>query len=500
MPEWEKAPPVDTGSEWQSAPPVNQTNLRIEETMRRHGIDPLGLALSRLPLPGVGLPGVGLGEAATQMATGSAAGVASGLAGLAAPVFGLNPANTVREFQEAFTYQPRTEAGQTVSEAVNAPMAGIERFADWVGEKAAPGAGPIGATAAKTGVLAAPALAGLRRAPTAPLSQRQRVLQQSQERGYVATPSQAGKASVLEGFGGKLKLERSASIRNQQVSNRLAKEALGLAEGTELTPQVLQQVRSFATPVYETLRGMGQLEVLPKHHNAIEVAVRNFRKVAEETPALANKDVLKIADDLKRDSMDSGTVVSGIRLLRDKADAAYRSGETGLGKSYKEMAATLEQVLEDHLSKAPNPALFNEFRRARELIAKSYTVQNALVGGDVSAQVLARQLAKDKPLTGELRQIAEFSSEFPSVSRVIKDSVPMYSPLDAAYQFGSAAAALGTGNPFLAVPAAYSLARPAMRSYLLSEFAQRGLIPPPNALAASPVGIGASGVLVEEDR
>jgi hypothetical protein len=129
--------------------------------------------------------------------------------------------------------------------------------------------------------------------------------------------------------------------------------------------------------------------------------------------------------------------------------------------------------------------LLKGYREARKLIAKTYTVQKALNAetGDVSAQTLARELGKGKPLSGDILTAAQAGAAFPKATQALKETPKALSPLD----FGAAGLGLmgSGGNP---LAAAGLIARPAARAALLSSPAQRmalsqaGALQKPNAL------------------
>jgi hypothetical protein len=104
-------------------------------------------------------------------------------------------------------------------------------------------------------------------------------------------------------------------------------------------------------------------------------------------------------------------------------------------------------------------------------------VQTALnpVSGTVSAPALAAQLKKGKPLSNELKDIASFSSQFPTATKTIESmgSLPQVSPLDFATGIIAGANTGGVG-------AGAMLARPISRSIALSPMVQNRLIQQPN--------------------
>ena len=113
-------------------------------------------------------------------------------------------------------------------------------------------------------------------------------------------------------------------------------------------------------------------------------------------------------------------------------------------------------------------------RESRQLIAKTYSVENALnpASGTVDAKMLAGQLAKGKPLSGELKEAASFAAQFPKAAQPIEamGSLPQLSPLD--YLAGGGLAAT-LGNP-LALAAI--MGRPMARAATLSGPVQNNLV------------------------
>ena len=310
----------------------------------------------------------------------------------------------------------------------------------------------------------------------------------ARQSGYVIPPTQAKPSLLnrtLEGFSGKITTAQNASARNQEVTNRLSAEALGLAGDTKLTPDVLNGIRKQAGQAFEALRGTGTVQADQTYDQALNAIVAKYKGAAGGFPGLAKPEVESLITTLRQPIFPSDAAVDAVRVLREKADAAYGAGDKGLGKAIKEAATALEDQLERHLTATGQPAsVLAEFRDARKLIAKTYTVEKALnkETGTVSAQKLAGELNKGKPLSGELEQAARFAARFPKASQAVEGmgSLPQSSPLDWALG-GSLAAA--TANP---LAMASVMARPAARSLALSPLVQNRLAQQPggpNALA-----------------
>jgi hypothetical protein len=93
--------------------------------------------------------------------------------------------------------------------------------------------------------------------------------------------------------------------------------------------------------------------------------------------------------------------------------------------------------------------------------------------------VLAKELRKGKPLSGELKQVAEFADRYPKSSQTPEamGSLPGLSAVD--WITGSSLGTLGavtSGGPVGAMLAAMPLARPAARKLVTSNYMQNNLV------------------------
>jgi hypothetical protein len=278
--------------------------------------------------------------------------------------------------------------------------------------------------------------------------------------GYVIPPTQARPTlgnRILEGFSGKITTAQNASASNQAVTNRLAAEALDLPPNTQITADVLDEVRSEAGKAYAAL------EALPKRP-----------PVAADT--LTNRPAVP--------GLDPKAAVFDLRKARNDATAWFRSyGRTAdpdaLAKAQaaSSKAQQLEASLEDYAQGLNKPELVQALRDARQRIAKTYTIEGALnpASGSIDARKLAADLQKGKPLSGPLKLAGEFASQFPKAAQPVEGmgSLPQTSPLDWALS-GSLSAV--TANPLMMAGVA---ARPMARSAVLSGPVQNRLIQPP---------------------
>ncbi len=483
---------------------------------------------------------LGIPETALELATGLAAQVPAGLAGIVASIVPGGPTGpeAIERASKALTFQPRTEAGKTTSELVGRGFEALDLAITDIAAEDAPiqtqdfGApittGDEGVDAAlrgsslastfiKTAILGAPLAFGLRTGltktrPAAKPTPRQQVAASAAEEGYVTTPSvrgEGGVAGTAEGLGGIIKTKQIAIEKNQAVTNSLANRAVGLPAEVPLSVEILQGVRSQAAAAYENIRGVGKIITDNRFKQDLSKAVGQFKNAARDFPELAKTEVINIVESLRKPEFRASTGIDAIGLLRNKADVAFRQGDKALGNSYRAASNAMETVIERHLGRGSDAGLLDSFRQARQQIAITYTVQKALQGritGDINASVLASELRKGKPLTGDLRTIADFANAFPDVSTLFKKAPQAFSPLDLAVGGGSLGLA-GTATAFGAGPAALiplvgTVARPLLRKGALSDVARRSGFPSATVrpTAAIQTGGALSAVLASQDE
>ena len=316
--------------------------------------------------------------------------------------------------------------------------------------------------------------------------QMQTAVADARQVGYTVPPTQAGGGIInrlLEGLAGKASTLQEASVRNQDITSKLANKSLGLAEDAILTPELLKSVRDQAGQVYDQIGTTGIIIPKKSFHNALDKAGEDAVKAELNFPNETSKKILETIGSIRKDAFDAGSAISRIKQLRTEADIAYRAGNTDLGKATKEAATALEDAVEGHLTKLNQPDALNKFKEARQLIAKTYTVQKAMnpKTGTVDAIALASRLKAGKPMSAELKDIAEFGLAFPKVaqkSEKIGGTIGI-SPLDytVAGLTGGASLLGGEDKETSALHAAIALGlRPAARKAVLSNVMQNRLV------------------------
>lgn len=330
----------------------------------------------------------------------------------------------------------------------------------------------------------------------------------ARQAGYVVPPSDAlGKGGAvglgsraLEGLAGSAKLKTDASIRNQQVTNDLAAQALGLPKGTLLTPDILDSVRAPAEAVYQKMASLGKIPVDSQYANDLAaIGPKNKGSFPKLQNKGVNADIAELKDDYAEPNFDAGDAIEQIKQLRDSARSNYMNANVpgggknsntlkALGQAQNQVADALLDQIDRFAASRPEGLDINnlgqQFRAARQTLAKVHTVEDAILPGtlDVSANEVAKSMngKRQVPLSGELKTIADTFNNF-GKSMQLAGPLRNKTPINA--MEGLVGGGLMTGgmvknNPGLLKEAALSLGmRPAARYGLLSTPFQNSMLP-----------------------
>lgn len=219
---------------------------------------------------------------------------------------------------------------------------------------------------------------------------------------------------TAERVGGSQIMRQETSMANQPTVQRLANKALGLDESVaKLEPDVLAENRKAAFAVYD------KVKALPDNPSGTAY-VDSIRGISDEgaTPAV-KETIASLKKDFGRNA-SSADLVEWMKSNRADATRRFMSEDADqirIARANREFAKAAEQELERRA--AGQPGLIDEFRGAREHLAKSYVVEEASKkGGYLDANEIAR-VEKNDPglLTGELKIIADVANHFPEAVR-----------------------------------------------------------------------------------
>ena len=278
-------------------------------------------------------------------------------------------------------------------------------------------------------------------------SVRDETLRRAQEAGYVVPPSAVNPSTtnkVVESVAGKAAVGQEAALRNQDITDALARRAAGLSENVPITESALAGVRKTAAQPYRDVAGLSQqasadLESLKQARNDATAYFKHYERSADPSSLAKAKQLTQTAEQL-------------------------------------------EQNIEQAANASGRPDLIDALRQARKQIAKTYTVERALnVGsGNVDARAIGRALDKGAPLSDDLETIGRFAEAFSPYARegssIPTPGVSKVAALASMLMGGGGAAAAGpVGVAAGAVP---FVVPPAARSMVLSKHYQSMMAKP----------------------
>lgn len=457
---------------------------------------------------GTGLRGAArTGVAAVEDVLQMASGVAGDVAGAATSLVTQNPARG-ESARRAITTEPATETGKAGARYLGALAEPVGRLFSTPVEALEKRGHPVAAQTLRAIEDVAPlklpkalrGAGGMARETVRPLAERvaqageartvvraaeevplQSKIAQARSIGLKLAPSEAGgpTGKVLEGMGGKIQTEMSLSRANSKVINRTAGREIGLSDTQPLTQANIGRAKQKAFAVYDRVRKAGRIEADTTYRDELSRVRERTAQEALDFPDDTNEAIDKEIQKFNVSSADSASMLEKVKSLRERAGRNMQAPDADkfeLGLAQKKIATAMENLIERHVSTS-SPPLISDFRAARQQLAKIYNVEDALSpNGNVSAAVLARQLKRGVPLSGNLKALAETYMEFPKVMRSV-DAMgghAAFSALD--YLVGGVEA---VAHPAGAAKIAGALAaRPLARGIIKSEAYQRAAIKP----------------------
>ena len=319
----------------------------------------------------------------------------------------------------------------------------------------------------------------------------QRILQEAGQAGYVFPPNmiaENGKGTFLQSLSGKIKTAQAASDKNQEVTNRLVRTALGMQAGESITGDALQAIRRDAGQAYKAIQNSG-ITVAPDESflRAVSGIGAGEERLAKAFPMAANQSILGLRSTLAQaQEAPVSTALEAVKRYRadaaalfDVAGRANKPGAQAEATAMRAAADAIEDLIGRSLQAQGKGDLVPAFEAARVLIAKSHTVEKAIDGaGNITASKLVDAAKKGKT-SGELELIGKVASAFPkAVQNPTKlGGTLANSPLDwvSAGGMGVLGSALG-GSPAALLGAGAMLSRPLARNYILSPSMQKQML------------------------
>jgi len=315
----------------------------------------------------------------------------------------------------------------------------------------------------------------------------------AQREGFVVTPGSltpTGANVVKERIAGKTHLEQLASIKNQQMADKVARRAVGLPENSPLTPESMKDIRATEyAKGYEPVKNLGNIVADTVYLDDLANIQSKYTGPSKSFPEAVPDEVGKLISRYQVEKFDAADAVDVIKNLREQASGNFRKGENALAKSQLDISTALEGQIARNLEASGDPKLANlleQFKASRQRMAISHTIEDAIrVGsGSVDAKKLGRDIQNDKFMTGDLKTVAEFANTFPRVN-VPPSTIGTPGAGTVLGRSFSGAIGAGTGlltsggNPYAAMlgAAAPELVSAGMREYMLSQMGQRKILP-----------------------
>lgn len=250
---------------------------------------------------------------------------------------------------------------------------------------------------------------------------RNKAVTEGQEAGYVFPPATTNPSAgnrTIETIAGKISVQQHASLHNQEVTNALAREEIGLPQGGAISEDEISAAKNAAAPGYDNIRQAGTITPPPDFQKNLQASLAKNTGASRLSGRLGNSELEGIVSDLKgQSSFDASDAIDAIAMLRDKASSAYRAGDSNIGAAYRGVSKTIEDAIDQSLSSQGGQSadLLNQYRNSRQMFAKINTIEEARDAntGNVVAPKLAAAYGRGAPLSGNLLTAAKSAGQAP---------------------------------------------------------------------------------------
>ena len=459
-------------------------------------------------------------EPLAKMATGAIAKPVSDVAGLAATAkeaisptpgrTGKEPQQFKEDVQRALTYDPRTTAGKSEYNPLNAIPGWLGKGVGYAGEKAGQGSeavlnavglppsisGPV-ASGIREGVEQIPNIAGAKlgakAAESLPAKQaaldlekstnapKDALREQVQASGY-RTPPEHGVKAGLSGLAGKTKIEKLDSEHNTLNATKRLGQEVGVPEGGVLSKEEFTRLKADAGKDYAAMKDAAgpELEPTQTFRASVQQSLDKMNEALKRNPE-ANKPLRDpqrlYRSFLKQEKFPTESTLKDIQKQREWAKEDFRKGNKEMGQARLGLANQLENMFQDNLAKTGQQGLVDNFKAARQRFSKIYLLER--ITNDATGKVdlpklatLSESKAYKGTLTGEFNTAASLAKTWrKAAQRSTGEAAPRLTVFDGMFLAAGLGGAI-MGHPAAFAPAALELAG----RYGIPSLAKRGML------------------------
>lgn len=209
------------------------------------------------------------------------------------------------------------------------------------------------------------------------------------------------------------------ALANKPRVTEIAKNELGLAPTTSLTSEAYSTARANLAKPYDEVRKLPTMVANETTVKGLNDLRKNDKLIGGEGVA---KKVNKLVDDAvtkTQAGLTGAELLDNVRNLRADAKKIYNNQnatpkQIAVADANLAIANQLESMIESNIT---NPKLLDQFRDARQKMARTYVYEGAtdFNTGMVDVSKLARITAKDNALTGDIAALGKIAGNFPDV-------------------------------------------------------------------------------------
>ena len=244
-----------------------------------------------------------------------------------------------------------------------------------------------------------------------------------------ASVSDGGNRLKMAMAGGSDHFNTAASIANKNKWNDMVRQDLGIplvGEGSQLTAKAYDTVRKTIAKPYDDAAMLGPL-------SPNEAAIKSIRDIdipeilpAGEQAAVKMKRITDTVAEQLEGGMTGKDAVNTTRTLRKEAKSVFDSVRAGNQVDHvtiqtaKAKMAIAEKIDETISSNITDPKWKSSFDESRRKMAQSYAYERAtnLVRNQVDPQVFAQEMQGRHQLTGNAKKMGEIAGNYPEIANV----------------------------------------------------------------------------------